>query len=295
MISGFLALLDDLAIILDDVAVMTKLAAKKSAGVLGDDLALNAKQMVGLDPNKELKVIYQIFKGALKNKLWLVPGAIGLSAISIKIIQVILVMGAIYLCFEGTEKIVDYLEHKINKFKGIYDQKNKHIDQLREKIKNAESDILAYEKDKIKSAIRTDMILSVEVIAITLAIVGSKPIIIQFFTVAIIALLMTIFIYGIVAAIVRIDDVGFWLMARKNKASRWLGQRMIYLTPHLMKGLSLVGTLAMLLVGGSIIGHLMLGEGSGIWQYFWEASIGLGVGGVSILIWEKLIKKMIKK
>lgn len=244
---SLLMLLDDIAAVADDVAVMAKTAAKKTAGVLGDDLALNAEQVNGINSNRELPVIWAVFKGSLLNKLILVPVALLISYFASWLITPLLMLGGAYLCYEGYEKVYETF---FNRHKG-----EAHKKEHKEAIRNERVDIVQFEKDKIKGAVRTDFILSAEIIAIVLGIISGKPIVTQIMTLSIVALAVTLLVYGIVAAIVRIDDVGFWLQKQKSAMSQKLGLWFILSTPYLMKLLSILGTVAMFLVGAGIIIH----------------------------------------
>jgi len=249
--TSLLALLDDIATLLDDIAVMSKVAAKKTAGVLGDDLALNAQQVSGVKADRELPVVWAVAKGSFINKLILVPIAITISAILPWLIQPLLMLGGAYLCFEGMEKIVHSLLHKKDK-------------QLHQKKLNAfldpELDLVAFEKNKIKGAIRTDFILSAEIIVIALGTAATATLMNQFLVVSTIAIIMTVGVYGLVAGIVKLDDAGLYLLQKKSssishKTQRIIGTGLLWFAPKLMKFLSIVGTAAMFLVGGSIISH----------------------------------------
>lgn len=246
MASGFFALLDDIAVLLDDVAVMSKLAAKKTAGILGDDLAVNAEKASGFDSSRELTVLWKITKGSLVNKIIILPFAFLLSAFLPQTIIPILLIGGVYLAYEGAHKIHEYFFHKT---------------QIKTNIESkglTENEILEYEKSKIKSAIIVDFILSVEIIIIALSTVVEKPLNIQIVVVSIIALLATVGVYGIVALIVRMDDLGFKLIASsKNEVSfsKSIGKGLVYTLPVIIKSLSIIGTIAMILVSGGIFVH----------------------------------------
>lgn len=245
--SSFFMLLDDIAAVADDVAVMAKAATKKAAGVLGDDLALNAEQVTGINSNRELPVVWAVFKGAMINKLILVPVALLISFFANWLITPLLMIGGAYLCFEGFEKVYEKLSHK----EKVLSQQQAH----KMAIKNKDVDIVKFEKDKIKGAIRTDFILSGEIIAIVLGVIGSASILKQIAVLTVVAIGVTVMIYGLVAMIVRMDDVGFWLTRHKNMVSQKLGMMMIQSMPYMMKALSFIGTVAMFLVGGGIIVH----------------------------------------
>ena len=251
--ASLLTLLDDIAMLLDDVAVLSKVAAKKTAGVLGDDLAVNAEQLSGgLKADRELPVVWAVFKGSMLNKAVLVPIALLLSYFLPSVILPLLMLGGAYLCYEGFEKVWHSYAHKKEK-------KQQH-EQLVSALQDENIDIISYEKDKIKGAIRTDFILSAEIIIIALGTVADRPITIQISVLVFIAILMTIGVYGLVAGIVKIDDGGLLLIKDKSvnfwgKAKRALGYFMIGFAPKLMTFLAIAGTVAMWLVGGSLITH----------------------------------------
>ena len=239
--ASLLALLDDIATILDDVAAMTKVAAKKTAGVLGDDLALNAQQVSGVRTERELPVVWAVAVGSLKNKAILVPAALTISALLPWLVTPLLMIGGLYLCFEGVEKLVHSLQHG----------KDEKAPDLAVDL----ADFAAREAEKIKGAIRTDFILSAEIIVIALGTVADKPFMTQVAVLVGIALLMTVGVYGLVAAIVKLDDLGLHLAAQANVAARGIGRLLLLAAPKLMKTLSVVGTAAMFLVGGGILLH----------------------------------------
>jgi predicted DNA repair protein MutK len=251
--ASLLTLLDDIAMLLDDVAVLSKVAAKKTAGVLGDDLAVNAEQLSGgLKADRELPVVWAVFKGSMLNKAILVPIALLLSYFLPMLIMPLLMLGGAYLCYEGFEKVWHKFSHK----EEHQEQHEKHVVALQDES----IDITIYEKDKIKGAIRTDFILSAEIIIIALGTVADKPITTQISVLIFIAILMTVGVYGLVAGIVKIDDGGLLLIKDKStnlwaKAKRALGYFMISFAPKLMKFLAFAGTVAMWLVGGSLITH----------------------------------------
>lgn len=249
MAVGILALLDDISTILDDVAAMTKVAAKQTAGVLGDDLALNANQVSGVRASRELPVVWQVAKGSLVNKAILVPLALVISAISPKLVTGLLMLGGLYLCFEGAEKVVE-------KFFGDATAKAETQADVRLANANAEVDLATLEKQKIKGAVRTDFILSAEIIVISLGTIDPNvPLLDKALTLVLIALIMTAGVYGAVGMIVKFDDVGAYLQRQSASAAQTLGRAIIALAPMLMKLLSVVGTLAMFLVGGGILAH----------------------------------------
>ena len=250
--ASLLTLLDDIASVLDDVALMTKMAAKKTAGVLGDDLALNAQQVSGVRAERELPVVWAVAKGSFRNKLILVPAALLISAIAPWAITPLLMFGGVFLCYEGFEKLAHRFLH------------SPHADPAEPvaapDAAHTEVDILAFEKDKIKGAIRTDFILSAEIIAITLGTVAAASFGKQVVVLAGIAVLMTVGVYGLVAGIVKLDDAGLYLNQRRGaglsaRLQRKLGRGLLLTAPYLMKTLSVVGTAAMFMVGGGILTH----------------------------------------
>jgi predicted DNA repair protein MutK len=249
MATSLLVLLDDIATVLDDVAAMTKVAAVKTAGVLGDDLALNAEQVSGVRANRELPVVWAVFKGSVRNKLILVPAALVLAAIAPWMITPFLMLGGCYLCFEGFEKIASVFLHP----EELAAEKKEVLSALHD----PKVDLVTFEKEKIKGAIRTDFVLSAEIIVIALGTVQDATFITQVFTVITIAALMTICVYGLVAGIVRLDDFGQHLIdtGGDSASKKWTGQRILNFAPYLMKGLTIVGTAAMFLVGGGILAH----------------------------------------
>ena len=234
--SSLLTLLDDIATLLDDISVMGKLAAKKTAGVLGDDLSLNAQQVSGVRANRELPVVWSVAKGSFVNKVILVPLALLISAFIPWAITPLLMVGGAFLCFEGVEKVLHTLEAR--KHKETPEERQQRLTSL------AAQDPLTFEKDKIKGAIRTDFILSAEIVAITLGIVADAPLLNQVLVLSGIALVVTVGVYGLVGIIVKLDDIGYWLAEKRSTLAPWL-----------MKTLSVVGTLAMFLVGGGIVVH----------------------------------------
>lgn len=248
--SAFFALMDDIASVLDDVSVMTKLAAKKTAGVLGDDLALNAQQVTGVKAERELPVVWAVAKGSLKNKAILVPAALAISAFIPWAVTPLLMLGGAFLCFEGFEKLAHkYLPHS--------GQEEHH-----ETAATAVGDVdpVAYEQDKIKSAVRTDFILSAEIIAITLGTVAGAPLQQQITVLVGIALIMTAGVYGIVAGIVKLDDGGLYLLRTAGtggfgRFKAGLGRAILATAPKMMRSLSVIGTVAMFMVGGGILTH----------------------------------------
>ncbi len=246
--SSLLVLVDDIATVLDDVALMSKMAAKKTAGVLGDDLALNAQQVSGVRAEREIPVVWAVAKGSFVNKLILVPSALAISAFVPWLVTPLLMVGGAYLCFEGFEK----LAHKFLHSKA--EDEIEHA-QLTEAVADPATDLVAYEKDKIKGAIRTDFILSAEIIAITLGTVATASLTQQVIVMSGIAIVMTVGVYGLVAGIVKLDDLGLWLTQKPGQVAKKVGSAILSAAPYMMKTLSVVGTAAMFLVGGGILTH----------------------------------------
>ena len=245
MASSLLALIDDIATVLDDVSVMTKVAAKKTAGVLGDDLALNAQQVTGVKADRELPVVWAVAKGSLRNKLILVPAALLISAFIPWAVTPLLMLGGAFLCFEGFEKLAHRFLHADD------DAHARQIDAL----SDPSVDMVAFERDKISGAVRTDFILSAEIIAITLGTVATASFAEQVVVLAGIAIIMTIGVYGVVPGIVKLDDAGLALSKSANGAAQRIGRAILAVAPWLMKSLSVVGTAAMFMVGGGILTH----------------------------------------
>ena len=246
--ASLLTLLDDISVILDDVSVMTKVAAKKTAGVLGDDLALNAEQVTGVRASRELPVVWAVAKGSFINKLILVPAALLISAVYPPLVTFLLMCGGLFLVYEGAEKIIHkfwphLLPHDEEQNARLRDNADENID------------LVAFEKDKIKGAIRTDFILSAEIIVIALGSAASATLLQKSLVLAIIAVAITVGVYGLVAGIVRMDDVGFYLMKQSGNVKKSIGSFLVSAAPKLMKFLSIAGTLAMFLVGGGILVH----------------------------------------
>lgn len=269
--SSLLVLIDDIAAVLDDVALMTKMAAKKTAGVLGDDLALNAQQVSGVRAEREIPVVWAVAKGSFINKLILVPAALLISAFAPWAVTPLLMLGGAYLCFEGFEK----LAHKFLHSKA--DDQAAHA-QLVEAVADPATDLVVFEKDKIKGAIRTDFILSAEIIAITLGTVADAPLMQQVIVLSGIALVMTIGVYGLVAGIVKLDDLGLWMAQKPGQLVRDIGNGFVRTTPYMMKSLSVIGTAAMFMVGGGILTH-----GVPV-VHHWIESVSQSIGGISWLM-----------
>jgi uncharacterized protein len=248
MASSLLALLDDIATLLDDVSVLTQVAARKTAGVLGDDLALNAQQVSGVDADRELPVVWAVAKGSLINKAILVPAALAISAVAPWAVTPLLMLGGAFLCFEAAEKLAHRFLHS-------REEDAAHAEALKEAMVNAQVDMCAFEKDKIRGAIRTDFILSAEIIVIALGTVAGQDFLTRVAVMVAIALGMTIGVYGLVAGIVKLDDLGLYLSRRADAAARAIGKGILRAAPWMMKALSVAGTAAMFLVGGSILEH----------------------------------------
>ena len=289
MASSLLALLDDIATLLDDVAVMTKVAAKKTAGVLGDDLALNAEQVAGVAAKRELPVVWAVAKGSAINKMILVPAALAISALLPQAILPLLMFGGAFLCIEGFEKVVHKFFHKT--------EDEAHHKDITQAIMNPEVDMVKFEQDKIKGAIRTDFILSAEIIVITLGTVAAAAFARQVSVLVAISVIMTVGVYGLVAGIVKMDDAGLALMKSANAGARSFGRGLVAFAPKLMKFLSVAGTIAMFTVGGSIIAHgipaiehfikALVGTGalSAVWGFCLEGIVGMIVGAICVALW----------
>ncbi len=311
--SSLFLLIDDIATILDDVATMTKVATKKTAGVLGDDLALNAHQVSGVNPDRELPVVWAVAKGSSLNKLILVPAALAISALAPWAITPLLMIGGAYLCYEGVEKLA-------HSWFGNAQEKSAQHQELVEAIKNPDVDMVALEKDKIKGAVRTDFILSAEIIVITLGTVATASFGKQVLVLSIVAIAMTIGVYGLVAGIVKLDDAGLQLTQKRGEG-RWvwlqqqIGNSFLWSAPLLMKFLSIAGTAAMFLVGGGILVHgipvvqvaiggiALLSSGVPVIGLFLDAALpivldglfGIMAGAVcllAVIIIQKAIKKL---
>ncbi|NWE30146.1 DUF808 domain-containing protein [Pseudomonas gingeri] len=273
---SLLVLIDDIAAVLDDVALMTKMAAKKTAGVLGDDLALNAQQVSGVRAERELPVVWAVAKGSFRNKLILVPAALAISALAPWLVTPLLMLGGAYLCFEGFEKLAHKFLHS-----QAEDQAG-HA-QLVQAIGDPATDLVAFERDKIKGAVRTDFILSAEIIAITLGTVADAPLTQQVVVLSGIAIVMTVGVYGLVGGIVKLDDGGLYL-SRKTGDSAWaglqrgFGRGVLSAAPYLMKSLSVIGTAAMFLVGGGILTHGVPA------LHHWVEGVAAATGGFAVVM-----------
>jgi uncharacterized protein len=250
---SLLALLDDIASILDDVALLTKVAAKKTAGVLGDDLALNAQQVSGVNPNRELPVVWAVCKGSFLNKAILVPAALAISAFIPWAVTPLLMLGGAFLCYEGAEKLAHKYLHRPS-------EDAARREELANALANPAVDVVAMEKEKIKGAVRTDFILSAEIITITLGTVQSSALPTQVTVLAAVAIMMTVGVYGAVAGIVKMDDLGLLMSHRPGQSAfkrgeRALGRGILKSAPYMMRALTIAGTIAMFLVGGGILSH----------------------------------------
>lgn len=300
MATSLLLLLDDIATVLDDVSILTKLAAKKTAGVLGDDLALNAQQVSGVKAERELPVVWAVCKGSFINKAILVPAALAIGTWLPWLVTPLLMIGGAFLCFEGCEKLAHKFLHK--------EEHAAEVSKHERAVADPAIDVVAVEKDKIKGAVRTDFILSAEIIAITLGTVQGQTFVTQLSVLVGIALAMTVGVYGLVAGIVKLDDAGLYLSRREDAGSRALGRGILAAAPWLMKGLSIAGTAAMFLVGGGILvhgvpalGHAVeawaLNAGSlvgGLGSMGFNAGVGI-VAGAIVLALVELVKKALKK
>lgn len=278
--SSLLALIDDIATILDDVAVLGKVAAKKTAGVLGDDLALNAQQVTGVKADRELPVVWAVAKGSMLNKVILVPAALLISAMAPWMVTVLLMLGGAYLCFEGFEKLAHRFLH------GPEEEKAHH-DELVAALADPQVDMVALEKSKIKGAIRTDFVLSAEIVVITLGTVAAQSLATRVGVLSAVAVAMTVGVYGLVAGIVKLDDLGLYLAQRGGAARRAVGRGLLVGAPWLMKFLSVAGTAAMFLVGGGILVHGFSGLHHAVEGLVQRVT--LSVGGWSSLLVEPLL------
>lgn len=246
--ASLFALIDDIATLLDDVAILSKVAVQKTAGVLGDDLALNAQQLTGVNANRELPVVWKVAKGSAVNKAILVPAALILSALLPQLVTPLLMIGGAYLCFEGCEKL-------LHKFLHRHDEVEAEHAELAAATADPNVDMVAFEKEKIAGAVRTDFVLSAEIIVIALGTVKDVPWLQRIFVLIAIAVVMTVGVYGLVAGIIKLDDIGLALTKRSSGAARVVGRGILRLAPYLLKTLSIVGTAAMFIVGGGILTH----------------------------------------
>ena len=289
---SLLLLIDDIATLLDDVATMTKVAASKTAGVLGDDLALNAEQVTGVRAEREIPVVWAVAKGSLLNKVILVPLALLISATVPWLIVPLLMVGGIYLCFEGAEKLAHRWLHSAAEDAAAHDEELAAV-------ANTALDMVSFEREKIKGAVRTDFVLSAEIITIVLGTVADAPLLTQSLVLASTALLITIAVYGLVGGIVKLDDLGLWMMRTGGSLSRKVGRVLLLGAPHLMKTLSVVGTVAMFLVGGGIVlhgipswHHVLEVWWSGWGGFAWlvqaavTAVFGVGLGLLSVAVFQ---------
>jgi len=307
MATSFFALLDDITLLLDDVSVMTKVAAKKTVGVLSDDIALNANQVTGFSANRELPVVWAVAKGSAFNKAILVPVALLIVAFTPWALTPLLMIGGAFLCFEGAEKLFHKFFHRP-------EADAKHLEQLKQTMAQGPEQLLALEKNKIRMAVTTDFILSAEIIAISLGTMQSASLGQQAAALVTISVLMTIGVYGLVAAIVKLDDLGIYLAATSNAVKQALGNFILRAAPYLMRTLSFLGTAAMFLVGGGIIVHGISGierfghgmveamQGvpvagallAGIAPHLVNMVVGLIVGAVAVVL-VKLMLKIFRK
>ena len=272
-IANLLALLDDIATVLDDISVMTQAAAKKTAAVMGDDLAVNAEKVIGVRPNRELPVVWAVARGSLLNKVILVPAAVLVASMAPWLITPALVCGGLFLCFEGAEKLL----HSASK------HSEAEAEERLKPLADEAVDLVALEKKKIRGAVRTDFILSLEIIVLTLAVVEASPWPTQLAVLAGISLLMTVGVYGLVAGIVKVDDLGVYLVeTAEGDFQRGVGRGLVRFAPRLMQGLSLLGTVAMFLVGGGILLHATPILEHGLVDPL--MTLGLGAGVASALV-----------
>lgn len=288
--ASLLALLDDITSVLDDVALLSKVAAKKTTGVLGDDLALNAQQVSGVRADRELPVVWAVAKGSMRNKAILVPAALAISAWAPWAVVPLLMVGGAYLCFEGFEKLAHKFLHN------SAEQTTAHQSSS-EALPEGQQDLRELERDKIQGAIRTDFVLSAEIIAITLGTVADASFDKQVLVLSTIAVAMTVGVYGLVAAIVKLDDAGLYLSQRASSAAQALGRGLLALAPWMMRALALAGTIAMFLVGGGILSHgvhalhelpqslaPLLGPAAPLASLIVDGAVGLLAGAICLLL-----------
>ncbi|WP_346841251.1 DUF808 domain-containing protein [Metapseudomonas otitidis] len=298
--ASLLTLIDDIASVLDDVSLMTKVAAKKTAGVLGDDLALNAQQVSGVQAERELPVVWAVAKGSAVNKAILVPAALLISAVAPWLVTPLLMVGGAYLCFEGFEKLAHKWLHSAE------DDEKAHAEHV-DALAKSDVDLMTFEKEKIKGAIRTDFILSAEIIAITLGTVSESSFAVQVAVLVGIAAIMTAGVYGLVAGIVKLDDLGFYLVRKASATAQAIGRGILRAAPYMMKALSVIGTAAMFLVGGGILTHGIPAAHEPI-HHLAEAAGAVGVAvptlvngvvgilaGAVVLMGVSLVKKVLGK
>ncbi|MDI6529296.1 DUF808 domain-containing protein [Pseudomonas otitidis] len=298
--ASLLTLIDDIASVLDDVSLMTKVAAKKTAGVLGDDLALNAQQVSGVQAERELPVVWAVAKGSAVNKAILVPAALLISAVAPWLVTPLLMVGGAYLCFEGFEKLAHKWLHSAE------DDEKAHAEHV-DALAKSDVDLVTFEKEKIKGAIRTDFILSAEIIAITLGTVSESSFAVQVAVLVGIAAIMTAGVYGLVAGIVKLDDLGFYLVRKASATAQAIGRGILRAAPYMMKALSVIGTAAMFLVGGGILTHGIPAAHEPI-HHLAEAAGSMGVAvptlvngvvgilaGAVVLMGVSLVKKVLGK
>ncbi|HEY4582302.1 MAG TPA: DUF808 domain-containing protein [Lysobacter sp.] len=286
--ASLLALIDDIATVLDDVAAMTKVATKKTAGVLGDDLALNAQQVQGIRAERELPVVWAVAKGSLVNKAILVPAALLISALAPWAVTPLMMIGGAYLCYEGVEKLAHRFLH------AKQEDEQDHAARL-QAVQDEKVDMVAFEKDKVKGAIRTDFILSAEIIVISLGTVAGQPFMTRFAVLAAIAIVMTVGVYGLVGGIVKLDDAGLALARRGGALAGSIGRGLVAAAPLLMKFLAIAGTVAMFLVGGHILvqgvpalhhmgGSIAARPAGWLLSKLFDAGVGIAAGIVVLLV-----------
>lgn len=248
MASSFFALLDDLSTVLDDIAALSKVAAKKTSGVLGDDLALNAEQLRGIEASREAPVIWSVAKGSLRNKCILVPAALLLSELAPRVILPVLVLGGLFLCFEGVEKLAAKWLHPPSERAAAH---KAHLQAL----ERSEEALLQFEQEKIAAAVRTDFVLSAEIIVISLGTLAAETLRTRAMVLCVVAILMTVGVYGVVLGILKLDDAGMSMMKHRRAPVRHVGSALLRAAPWLMKLLSFAGTVAVFMVGGGIVSH----------------------------------------
>lgn len=279
--SSLLVLIDDIATVLDDVAAMSKVAAKKTAGVLGDDLALNAQQVSGIRAERELPVVWAVAKGSLRNKVILVPAALAISALAPWAVTPLLMLGGAYLCFEGVEKLAHPFLHP-----GDADETDAAAEHqaLRAALADTHVDMVAFERDKVQGAVRTDFILSAEIVAITLGTVADAPLMQQVVVLSGVSLAITVGVYGLVGGIVKMDDAGLYLSQRRGTLVQALGRGLLHAAPLLMRVLSVAGTAAMFLVGGGILLHGLPGAHNVVHEAVGRAEAMVSGAGVASVV-----------